>query len=238
MIGLLRVKNEARWLAGVLRSIQPVCDAVYVFDDHSTDETPAVARAEGAWVWHSPFDGLDEARDKDWMLDRAKDINPDWVLMVDGDEVLSADSIPAVRAAVKRTNTARYSFRILYLWDRPDQIRVDGVYREFRRTSMFRVAGQPQSISFARTSHGGNFHCKSHPQGLIGAGLELDAKLLHYGYMLREDRIRKYQFYTSKDPGSAYEDGYRHIVQGDLPEVPASARLKWGGPLTLAPLVA
>jgi glycosyltransferase involved in cell wall biosynthesis len=42
IIGLLRIKNEARWIERVVRSIQPVCGRNLIFDDHSTEGTPEV----------------------------------------------------------------------------------------------------------------------------------------------------------------------------------------------------
>jgi glycosyltransferase involved in cell wall biosynthesis len=236
IIGCLRIKNESRWLSRVLRSIQPLCDRILVFDDHSTDDSREIAASEGAEVIRSPFTGLDEARDKGHMLENYLiPANPDVVIAIDGDEVLTQESIPIIREVAARPNVARCSFRILYLWDREDQIRTDGVYRDFRRSSMFRVRGQ-RGLSFASTSHGGNFHCKSVPQGLRGVALPIEAELLHFGYLHREDRIRKFEWYRANDANSTAEDGYRHIVQGDVPDVPASARLKHAGPLTLESL--
>ena len=39
MIGIMRVKNEARWIDRVLASILPLCERVLVMDDGSTDGT-------------------------------------------------------------------------------------------------------------------------------------------------------------------------------------------------------
>jgi len=63
--------------------------------------------------------------------------------------------------------------------------------------------------------------------------------------MDREDRIRKWKFYNSMDPRNRDEGfdpahpergSYPHIVQGDIPEVPAGIRLKHSGPLKLEKL--
>jgi hypothetical protein len=63
--------------------------------------------------------------------------------------------------------------------------------------------------------------------------------------MLREDRIRKWEFYNSLDPTNRAEGydprfperrSYPHIVQGDIRQVPASARLIHAGPLELQAL--
>jgi hypothetical protein len=59
--------------------------------------------------------------------------------------------------------------------------------------------------------------------------------IIHYGYLCKEDRLRKYEMLNRVDPGNEAEDCYRHIVQGDVPEVPASAVLRHAGPLQLAP---
>src|SRR5437899_367770 len=85
--GVFRVKNEARWIERSVRSVLPVCDRVLVMDDHSTDDTAAICRSLGVEVVESPFFDLNEARDKNWLLDQVK---ADWILMIDGDEVLAS----------------------------------------------------------------------------------------------------------------------------------------------------
>jgi hypothetical protein len=51
--------------------------------------------------------------------------------------------------------------------------------------------------------------------------------------MRRSDRLMKYRWYNTTDPNNEREDCYRHMVQGDLPEVPAYLKLKRAGPLRL-----
>ena len=228
MIGLLRVKNEARWIERSISSILPVCDRVLVMDDHSSDGTPDLCRSiERVTVFGSPFTGLDETRDKNWLLDKAR--GADWVMMIDGDEMLAPG---AVFPQMLATSAACLSLRILYLWDREEQIRVDGVYGRFWRPSIFR----PGASRFVSTSAGGNFHCGNAPLALQSLSRPIEASLLHFGYLHREDRLRKYRWYNQVDPGNANEDGYRHMVQGDIPGVPVGARLRHAGPLELVTL--
>jgi glycosyltransferase involved in cell wall biosynthesis len=225
VIGLLRVKNEARWIERVIASIQPVCSSILVMDDHSDDGTPFLCSSiPGVTVYDSPFTGLNETRDKNWLLDRAR--GNDWVLMVDGDEVLDPASIPAVQSAMQGPHSC-LSFRILYLWDREDQVRVDGVYGKFRRPSMFR----PAHFHFEGTVSAGNFHCGNAPIALQIVAQPIAADLLHLGYLHREDRLRKYEWYRRIDGGNRNEDGYRHVAQGDLPEIPADMCLRHAGPM-------
>jgi hypothetical protein len=90
-----------------------------------------------------------------------------------------------------------------------------------------------------------NFHCSSIPQELLYKSVGTDVRLLHYGYMDKADRIRKWHWYNSIDPVNVGEGfdrrrpdrgSYPHIVQGDIPEVPASASLMHAGPLELRQL--
>ena len=234
IIGLLRVKNEARWIARVVRSIQPVCDRILIFDDHSTDGTPEVCESMGFVVLRSHFEGIHEARDKDFLLEKAWEFGArigDHCLMIDGDEALHPDDIPALLNAVT-SGAVCGSMHIVYLWDREDQVRVDRWYREFRRPSLFRLTSR--DLTFRRTAHGGNFHCSSAPAQLLSQITPIPVRLLHYGYLHREDRVRKFHWYNAVDPHNALEDEYRHMVIGDL--FPADAAFRWAGPLQLEAL--
>ena len=111
-------------------------------------------------------------------------------------------------------------------------MRTDKIYSEFRRPSLFRLTSR--DLSFKRAGTGGNFHCSSSPVQLLSNIVPIDARLLHYGYLHREDRVRKYHWYNSKDPNNAFEDGYRHMVIGDI--FPPESAFRWGGPLKLEAL--
>lgn len=231
LVGALRIKNEARWIDRVIGSIMPYCDRVVVLDDHSTDDTAQICRGLGCQVVLNPFEGLNETRDKNYLIGQCG--NPDWILMIDGDEVIAGSDGAKLRKLCEQDMLA-WTFQILYLWDHEDQIRVDGVYRQFRRTSLFKFwPGQ----SFRVTGNGGGFHCGSMPEQIQRSSCsDAEVRLIHYGYLDRADRLRKYEWYNRQTPVPEGEDGYRHMVIGDIPELPANSRTRFAGPLTLEPL--
>lgn len=235
MIGLMRVKNEARWIARCVSSILPLCDQVLVMDDHSTDGTPDICAAlDGVRVLTSPFPAgdLNETRDKNWLLDQARPLDPDWILMIDGDEMFAPEAVEVIAEAARQPAQA-YAFQVLYLWDREDQVRMDGIYSHFWRPSMFRFG----EFRFQSTNANGGFHCGNAPIGLQRVAQRLHgAPLLHFGYMHQADRLRKFDWYSRIDGQNPLEDGYRHMVIGDL--FPADSYFRWGGPLKLEPLEA
>jgi len=257
IFGMLRIRNEARWITDVLASIFPLCERVFVLDDHSDDGTAELCERSGGpvTVFRSQFSGLDESRDKNFLLEQVMgcvppvhfgaghlpgdEQSPFWVLAIDGDELLDTRGVDTIRRTLPTTAGHAFKLPIRYLWDSdmslyPErrQIRVDGVYRNFARPSLFRLFNR--RFRFQSTPWGGNLHCSSIPQELLHvAQVKLDAPLWHLGYNDRADRLRKYAWYNKVDPGNQGEDQYRHIVQGDVPEIPANAKLRHAGPLEL-----
>ena len=238
IVAMMRVRNEARWLREVLQSIQQVTHEILVFDDHSTDSTPAIARHLGCTVIHSPFDdSLDETRDKNHLLAAVRERDPHYVLSIDGDEVLERGAGDRVRKML-HPGFSLYCFPIKYLWNDRGHYRADGVYGKYQQWRAFSLVNQSNSLQFKSTKAGGNFHCGNTPFGLKGAGCLVQCDVLHLGYIDAELRIKKYRWYNEKDPDNASEDCYRHVAQGDLPELPADEKFRHGGPLKLFTLPA
>lgn len=244
IIAALRVKNEGRWLREVLESIK-WCSEIYLMDDHSTDDTREIASEYGANVLTSPFNTFDESRDKEWLVGNISKHYGigNWVLMIDGDEVLEPGGEKKIRDTIaNRAGATAFAPQIKYLWNSREQYRVDGVYRLFYRPSLFMMLS---NYTFRRSGANGNLHPGCVPAVNRLGFRRCAASLLHLGYMDREDRIRKWKYYNAMDPINVNEGydpahpergSYSHIVQGDIPEVPASAVLKHGGPLQLRAL--
>lgn len=246
IFGMLRIRNEARWIEEVVESILPVCERIFILDDHSIDGTAEICEklSKRITVYRSQFVGLDESRDKSFLLEQIMNcvpgntlegnaLSPYWVLAIDGDEVLAPGGLEKIKESISSPEFYHaFKLPIVYLWNSRSERRVDGVYRNFARPSLFRLMNR--AFQFQRTPWGGNFHCSSIPQELLHhAHAICNAPLLHLGYMDKADRLRKYEWYTTMDPNNPGEDNYRHIVQGDIPEIPASMRLLHAGPLRL-----
>lgn len=255
-VAMLRIKNEARWIGDVLSALAPICAKMFILDDHSTDETAAIcAGFDQAVVIPSPFQGLNESRDKSWLFDRLMEqCKPTWILCIDGDEVLSPGSADAIRERTRVADVDAFSFKIVFLWNDRHTARVDRIYDHFWRPSMFRpfhpdpdkpdhakIAGDLRWLTtpFGRMVNGEtpNLHCSSVPQRYLAQCQRCEgASLLHYGYMDRADRVRKLDYYTGIDWLNQAEDSYRHMTQGDgvtLEELPTTQRLLKEGRLSM-----
>jgi glycosyltransferase involved in cell wall biosynthesis len=231
---MLNVKNECRWIRQVIESLLPLCEEIFILDDHSDDETPNIcAEFPQVRLWRSPFgSSLDKTRDKQYIFEKLIPHGPEWVVAIDGDEVLDPKAPALIRQAAERSGRNSLSLRIMYLWNTHETVRVDGVYQNFQRPSVFRLFNP--SFGFRPTPFAGNLHCPNVPPDLLhGHQQVFGGRIWHYGYMEKETRLAKYRWRQKMEPNAAGEDHYRHLVQGDISEVPADAKLKWAGPLQL-----
>lgn len=220
-VAMLRVKNEARWIQEVLTSTLGLCSHIYLFDDGSTDNTVEIAQILGfrITILRSPFIGLDESRDKNYLLDEIceRDPNVDWVVAIDGDEVLERAAESKLPTWIEANPAASVmSLKIDYCWNSQNTVRTDGIYGRFYRPSAFRLVGENlRTLRFRTTTagKGANLHCSNYPLNLKGGVVQTDVRIKHYGYMEPEDRVTKFNYYNRVDPNNAAEDCYRHIIE-------------------------
>ena len=225
IVATLRVKNESRNIGGCIESLRPLCKTILVLDDHSTDDTAFLAEELGATVYASAFSDRDEGRDRQFLLERAREAKADWIFAIDADEMLDERDVPTLLDALRMTAADALHLRWMHVWNSPDQIRVDGIYGQGSPPRLYRVT---PSLELASMSNG----VHTWPVATLQRAM-VEVRLWHWGYYERAERIRKYQWYNQVDPDNQAEDCYRHLVQGDIPEVPADAKLMKAGPLKL-----
>jgi glycosyltransferase involved in cell wall biosynthesis len=100
----MMVKNEQQYLPYCLASIHKFCNEIIVVDTGSTDKTVEIAEAFGAYVIHAPWKN-------DFALIRNIAQSPatsDWIIWLDGDEVLSDSGIKKIKQQLLNDNTADF----------------------------------------------------------------------------------------------------------------------------------
>ncbi len=236
LIGLMRVKNEERWLERAIKSLLPVCDYVYVFDDHSTDRTREIIQTYGCLV-PSPFpnEDLNEARDNTHLLQVAMNYrvpvkqmgpqSPHWFLHVDGDEELvesSRDTITSTMNFCGGNTILEWCVQILYLWNDLTTVRIDGHYAHCHRPSMFRALRHGMTYK----NHSGKIHSTGVPQevGYDQRVHEPPIRLFHYGYMEKEMRLKKFEHYMKVD--GVQKEFYERECLGPATTAPLASILR------------
>lgn len=217
VVCMMRIKNEERWLAESLAKTSELADAIVILDDGSTDNTPQICKQFPKvlkYVYQDEPD-VNEVRDKNRLLKLALECEPDWILALDGDEVLEDVAPHLIREAIANcpAGVAAFELEFLYFWNDRQHYRVDGKYANIWHPRLFRVAGQNvDALTFSPTGHGSNFHGGSVPGNLVGQVARLETKVKHYGYLPPELRRQKYQFYCRQDPAAAANGYYDHLI--------------------------
>jgi glycosyltransferase involved in cell wall biosynthesis len=94
----LVTRNEGAHLDRVLERVRGA-DEIVVVDSGSTDNTLEIARRHGARILHREWRGY--AEQKAWAMDQC---THDWVLNLDGDEVLPPGGLEAIRRHIDGTD--------------------------------------------------------------------------------------------------------------------------------------
>lgn len=197
-----------------------------------------------------------ELRDKNclwWYVKGAIDF--DYVLCLDGDEVLSRKALASFGEmwVWLSTQTCDWiTLPFIYLWDQEDQRRVDGLYGDRTDPNDPPADGSPKlrfprffsikrldeqqlyDTKFAWQGTRGGLHCGSIPQEgfhdikprVLHA---INAPVLHYGYLDKPLRETKFTMYNEIDPNNQFEGFYMHIIGEPNQHAP--------GPVQLVPWV-
>ena len=220
IIAMYRIKNESRWIKQSLESISEICKEIIILDDGSTDDTVKICENFPQVVdIHSQKDlPFDETRDKNILLKMALSRDPDFILTLDGDEMIMPNSKQHLfyELNVLYPNVNLFELKELYVWDKPNQYRCDGVFNNTWSKKLFRLKDQPENLQFGGTDFPGNAHCAAVPNNLVGINQSVRSKvkILHYGYYDEKLRRKKYDFYSELDPNNVDFDGYKHIFSG------------------------
>ncbi|MBA3412511.1 MAG: glycosyltransferase family 2 protein [Actinobacteria bacterium] len=102
---VMPILNEEENLREALRSVEGA-DEVIVVDSGSTDRSVEIARAAGAEVVQFAYPGHGPKK-KSWALQTLRFRN-DWVLLLDGDERLTAELRDEIPAAIERAGIDGY----------------------------------------------------------------------------------------------------------------------------------
>jgi Glycosyl transferase family 2 len=201
------VHNEAnRWLAPALRAHRPFIQEAVVIDDASTDNTVDVVQRELDGLplrlirnHSSKFSNEIDLRRQQW--DEAVASNPDWLLILDADEVLEPGAATVIPQLVKQTDYAVFGFELYDFWS-PTHYREDTWWCAHRTPRPFLTRYNPDfRYLWSETAQ----HCGRMPANALelnSAATNLRVK--HYGWADPAERARKHARYQALDPDARF----------------------------------
>ncbi len=164
------VRDEAAGLGACLAGAAPLVGEMVVVDTGSVDGTMAIAEGAGArvveWAWRDDFSAA-----RNVSLEHA---TGDWILILDGDEVLDESAQAAIRALdLSPKAPPAYAFEVVnYATDRhdPDEATLQRQVRLFRNHPQHRYRGHVHN----QLVHLGT--------GVLLPTVDAAVRVHHYGY--------------------------------------------------------
>jgi glycosyltransferase involved in cell wall biosynthesis len=201
------VKNEAgRFLRPVLESARKYITDAVIIDDASTDTTceicEEVLKGLPLRIIHnteSKFSNEILLRKQQW--EETIQTNPDWILILDADEIFEDKFAEEVSQMMWATDVDVYKFRLYDFWDE-SCYRDDAFWRAHLYYAPFMIRYKPElTYRWKETPQ----HCGRCPLTIFTLpSRQSNLRLKHYGWAREEDRIAKYERYQKLDPGARF----------------------------------
>jgi hypothetical protein len=214
LLALLLFRDEAGALPGYFANVAPQVDGIVALDHGSIDGSTELAAGEPKLVEllrrprDAPFDqGLQQR-----LLTEAGMCNgADWLLGLDADERLERSAGERIRARIAEDGQGgcdAYALPICELWDRPDAFRVDGIWGQKARTTLFRASEDHRFDD--RRFHAQWGSVRGPP---FGRHPRIDARIYHFGMFSRKERIERQARWRELDPDCRWQRiGYDYLT--------------------------
>lgn len=210
VIAYMPIKDEVdRYLEPCLRDLSKAVDEIVIYDDRSTDDSVSVAKKYTDHVTvrpsHLPSFLEHEGRFRqaawDYMVERCNPTDEDWILAIDADEWIYAESTDLTLRRLKEvlgkipwnyTALMIQKHEIFDIQDGVPQERIDGYWGSIIGTRLVRFLPGGTFNDKAMGCGSEPSYCSQSP-----SRVEHDLFLLHYGYVQPEDRVMKHERYTT-----------------------------------------
>jgi hypothetical protein len=201
------VRNEAsRWLRDALRAHRGFIHEAVIVDDASTDNTVDVIRRELDGVpvrlvrnAVSRFANEIQLRRQQW--DESLASNPDWLLVLDADEILEPAAATVIPEILDQTDYGLIGLPLYDFWN-ATHYREDQWWNAHKTPRPFLVRYTPDFLyRWNETVQ----HCGRMPANLFEFNTaSIDLRVKHMGWATAEEREQKHARYLNLDPDARY----------------------------------
>ncbi|MGE5581482.1 MAG: glycosyltransferase family 2 protein [Bacillota bacterium] len=198
VVGVCQIYNELRKenLERFVEYFKPLVNDLVVYDDGSTD---------GSYQYmleHTPHvingkknDFANERRHKQILLQKALKLNPDFLLWLDADEVMTANAGARLQEMCHyclENQIDGLSFHELNLWRSSSWRRIDSLFNDGWFVRLWRVT---PGMAYSEIKPG--LHQIPFPSNIKKIEAVPDVKVLHYGFSSEKRLAYKYLVYQS-----------------------------------------
>ena len=176
--------------------VKPICDALVVYDDASTDGSYEYIKKITPYVIRGKKNEFEnEIYHKSLLLEKAKELGADFVFYLDADEVLSYGAKENLQKLAQRCidkNLDGLQFHKINLWRSKTWQRVDSLYNDGWFTHFWRVTSNMKYTNIKK-----GLHQNPYPSSVKNIERSKEISVLHYGFANEKNIANKYLTYKS-----------------------------------------
>jgi glycosyltransferase involved in cell wall biosynthesis len=216
LIALVAVRDEMRFLPGLVSNLASQVDGIVALDDGSTDGSGEFLRSRGEVleVLRNPpgRPGWDEPGNHARLVRAAIAHGAEWLLAIDADERVERHFRARAERVIRRGRWARisgYRVRIRELWDHSARYRADGVWGRKSTPRLF--AARADHAVDTRPVHASKAPLQAR---WLGRYVLADLWIYHLRMMRPEDRAARRRRYEDADPELRWQPrhGYSYLT--------------------------
>lgn len=224
-LSMIVCNEEKRYLRQALMTHRAWIDQAVIIDDGSTDGTVAMCREllQGiplVLVQNPVSRFSDEVSLRKQQWEETLSTNPEWILNLDADEVLTPD-FGILRDDILSGMEEAIYLRLYDMWSET-AYREDAYWQAHMYYRPFLVKYRPGMVyEWKETPQ----HCGRFPLSIQHLPYACHPpRVKHYGWAREEDRVRKYERYQRLDPEAQYgwKEQYESILDAEPRLIPWS----------------
>ncbi len=198
IVVIAQIYNEMRKgnLERFWKYIQPVCDGLVVYDDGSTDGSYEYMLDKAIFTLRAGENDFEnELNHKKILLEYALKLQPDFILRMDADELLTSNAQIELQNICKyadENNIDAISFHEINLWRSHSWKRIDNSYNLGWFVRLWRVT---PDLMYNETNPG--LHQQDYPQSITTIKKTDSVSVIHYGFDSDRSLAFKYFVYRS-----------------------------------------
>lgn len=214
IVGISVIGKNEKYLENTLKEFKRLCDEVIIATNNADENTKKLIDSFGFLHYEDNREwGINQPRIKTDLLTKAGELNPDWVIALDSDEVFAPEFTREEAEKLASGTEIAYYFLVVNLYNDEKHFAHSAGIQRFWNIRFYKYLPE-YGLQFLRK----NLHCGLAPPISYKYGWHAPFYLLHYGLMLKEDRIRKAERYQKYDPQKKFKAGaYYDELLKDLP---------------------
>jgi len=216
IVGFMVCGPKEKYLEKTLKEFKRLCDDALIATNNADKETIKLIESYGFKHYEDNREwGKFQPDIKTELLKKIGELNPDWIVALDADEVFAPEFTreEAERLVSSQPKEIAFYFMIVNLYNDEEHFAHSAGIQRFWNIRFYKYLPE-HGLQFLRKS----LHCGLAPPVSYRYGWHAPFYVLHYGLMLPEDRLRKQERYLKYDPNKQFKAGaYYDELGQELP---------------------